>query len=181
MFQSETKFWSILYWKKWKINHHEFLYDKAKIPTNALYISRLGKPSTYMMLVYVLSSVKLYWPLWEACHAFKIKITYTPLCPTNALIGLNQDKPLCPLCESCVLVSTRATGDTYSDTDLNNNACHGSDPMTPSRTSATRTKMTRCHHIMAYILVPTDIIDQWSADGVSWGHNHGHTKTPLSH
>jgi hypothetical protein len=43
------------------------------------YISRLGKPSTYILLVYVLSFIKFYWPLWEVCHTLKIKITYTPL------------------------------------------------------------------------------------------------------
>ena len=35
-----------------------------------------------------------------------------------------------PLCNSCIPESTRATGDTSSDTDSNNNVCHGSDPAT---------------------------------------------------
>ena len=37
-----------------------------------------------------------------------------------------------PLCDSYVLESTRANGDTYSDIDSNNNACRGSDPVTPA-------------------------------------------------
>jgi hypothetical protein len=48
----------------------------------------------------------------------------------RAPIGPNQDKSLHPLCNSCVHESNRATKDTYSDTDLNNNACLGSDPAT---------------------------------------------------
>ena len=35
-----------------------------------------------------------------------------------------------PFCDSCVLESTRATRDAYSDTDSNNYACRGSDPAT---------------------------------------------------
>ena len=35
-----------------------------------------------------------------------------------------------PLYDSCVLESTRATGDTYSNTDSNNNAYHGFNPTT---------------------------------------------------
>jgi hypothetical protein len=36
------------------------------------------------------------------------------------------------LCDSCVLESTRVTGDMYFDTDSNNNASRGSDPATGS-------------------------------------------------
>jgi hypothetical protein len=37
-----------------------------------------------------------------------------------------------PFCDSCVLKSTRATEDIYSNTDLNNNAYHGSNPTQPT-------------------------------------------------
>ena len=52
--------------------------------------------------------------------------------PCKALIILNQDKLLRPICDSCVLESTRATRDTYSNINSNNNACHDSDPVTPN-------------------------------------------------
>ena len=48
----------------------------------------------------------------------------------RASIGPNQYKPLCPLYDSCVLEFTWATGDPYFDTDSNNYACRGSDPVT---------------------------------------------------
>ena len=48
----------------------------------------------------------------------------------RALIGPNQDKSLCPLYDSCVLESTRATRDPYSDTDSNNYACRDFDSVT---------------------------------------------------
>ena len=58
--------------------HYEFLYDKAWIPTIAIHVIEARKTSTYMLLAFALSFVKLCWPLWEVCHALKIKITYTP-------------------------------------------------------------------------------------------------------
>ena len=39
---------------------------------------RLGKLPLIYAACFALSLVKLCWPLWEVCHAFKIKITYTP-------------------------------------------------------------------------------------------------------
>ena len=50
---------------------------------------------------------------------------------------------MCSLCDSCVLESTRATGDPYSVTDSNNYACRGSDPATPTLVSSfVRAKVT---------------------------------------
>ena len=73
-----------LSFKNTKMLHDEFLYDKAWIPTKAIHVIYARKTSTYMSLAFALSFVKLCWPLWEICHALKIKITYTP--PAYALL-----------------------------------------------------------------------------------------------
>ena len=41
-----------------------------------------------MLLAFVLSFVKLCWPLWEICHTHKIKITYTPHIPAAPTLGV---------------------------------------------------------------------------------------------
>ena len=43
-----------------------------------------------MLFAFALSFVKLCWPLWEICHALKIKITYTPHIPTAPTLGVRK-------------------------------------------------------------------------------------------
>ena len=76
-----------LSFKNTKTLHDEFLYDKAWISTRATHVIYARKTSTYMLLAFALSFVKLCWPLLEVCHALKIKITYTPpkICTTPTL------------------------------------------------------------------------------------------------
>ena len=90
---SDTKVLENYLLKNMKILHDELLYDKAWIPTRAYMIFRLGKLPNIASCI-ALSFVKLCWPLWEVCHALKIKIMYTP--PTYALLlhwGWHKNMP----------------------------------------------------------------------------------------
>ena len=43
-----------------------------------------------MLLAFALSFIKFCWPLWEVCHALKIKIMYIPHIPAAPTLGVRK-------------------------------------------------------------------------------------------
>ena len=72
------KFWRFIFWKTQKFYMMSSCMTKLEFPPEPYMVFRLGKLPLIYATCFALSLVKLCWPLWEVCHALKIKITYTP-------------------------------------------------------------------------------------------------------
>ena len=74
---SDTKVPEIYLLKTQKRYMMSSCMTKLKFPPEPYILFRLEKLPLIYVACFALSSVKLCWPLWEVCHALKIKITHT--------------------------------------------------------------------------------------------------------
>ena len=87
---SDTKVLEIYLLKNTKNPMMSSYMTKLEFPPEPYMLFRLEKLPHICCLLLLWVFVKLCWPLWEVCHALKIKIMYTPQIPTAPTLGVRK-------------------------------------------------------------------------------------------